>query len=135
MEEDRRAGIYFPDARRFVPRDPKAEQQAAQALVALGFTPVRQISRPLFYDVAPKTLQVAVYALLAAGWHIEAEGKVYRPPGRPKMEVRSGLDWFGLHGHVAFAGHDVPLPKLLQALNRGETLLTLEDGSVGLIPE
>ncbi len=74
-------------------------------------------------------------ALLAEGWAVEAEGKLYRTAGRFKMSVSSGVDWFDLHGEADFEGETVRLPELLAALRRGEKFVPLGDGSLGLLPE
>ncbi len=74
-------------------------------------------------------------ALLQEGWRVEAQGKLYRQAGDFRIEVTSGIDWFELHGGASFDGQEIPLPTLLAALRRGEDLVTLGDGSFGLLPE
>jgi SNF2 family DNA or RNA helicase len=76
-----------------------------------------------------------VRELLAAGWHIEAEGKVYRRPGSFNLSVTSGIDWFELHGEIHFDDRIAKLPELLTALKRGENLIPLDDGTFGMLPE
>jgi SNF2 family DNA or RNA helicase len=50
--------------------------------------------------------------------------------------VSSGVDWFELHGSVDFGdGLEAKLPALLNALQRGESMIALGDGSFGLMPE
>ncbi len=66
---------------------------------------------------------------------MEAEGKVYRTPGRFQMSISSGVDWFDLHGEADFEGKTVRLPELLAALRKGQKFITLGDGSLGLLPE
>jgi len=44
------------------------------------------------------------------------------------------MDWFELHGQVAFDGFAVGLPALLRARRRGERYVLLDDGSQGLLP-
>ena len=36
------------------------------------------------------------------GWHVEAEGKLYRTSGALSIEIVSGVDWFGLEGGAQF---------------------------------
>src|SRR5205814_1682063 len=76
-----------------------------------------------------------VRQLLDEGWHVEASGRIYRQPGRSSLALSSGIDWFEVHGHIEYEGHRASLPALLAALNRGETFVTLDDGSLGLLPE
>jgi SNF2 family DNA or RNA helicase len=50
--------------------------------------------------------------------------------------VRSGIDWFELHGAVDFGdGRLASLPRLLAALRQGGGTITLDDGTIGLLPE
>jgi SNF2 family DNA or RNA helicase len=76
-----------------------------------------------------------VRTLLGAGWHIEAEGKVFRRPGAFRMEVASGVDWFELHGEVQYGDTSAGLPELLEAARRGDALVRLGDGTYGTLPE
>src|SRR5262249_37416513 len=84
---------------------------------------------------SPSKLPRVVRDLLGFGWHVEAEGKVYRRPGKMKLEVKSGIDWFELHGKVDFGGVSANLPALLVALKRGESLGKVADGTYGMLPE
>ena len=68
------------------------------------------------FDLAARDLARAVGKLVEEGWHVEAEGKLYRPPGAFKIEVSSGIDWFELHGEVDFGVTVAQLPALLAAL-------------------
>ena len=79
----------------------------------------------------PRTIQ----RLLENGWHVEAEGKLYRRPGKFSLNVSSGIDWFELHGEVDFEGSVIQLPELLTALKKGQTSVTLGDGTFGILPE
>ena len=49
--------------------------------------------------------------------------------------MTTGIDWFELGGQVDFGGQEVALPDLLDAARRGETMVTLGDGSMGMLPE
>ena len=73
--------------------------------------------------------------LVQAGWRVEAEGKLIRPAGEFKLAVTTGIDWFELDGQVDFGGQSVSLPDLLAAARRGETMIALGDGSMGMLPE
>ncbi len=129
-------GIFQPERRRLIVRDPAAEQNALARLRELGF---RQISSwegdEQQLDLAPNSLPAVVRKLTAENWHVEAEGKLYRQPGAMKIEVSSGVDWFELHGTADFDGHSVKLPTLLAALRKGERTVTLGDGTLGVLPE
>ena len=49
--------------------------------------------------------------------------------------MRSGIDWFDLEGVVEFGDISAPIGVIVAALARGETAITLSDGSQGLLPE
>ena len=131
-------GVFQPERRRLILRDPGAEHAHEERLRGLG------IRRPPEYAasaigarlvIAPGRLARAVGALLADGWHVEAEGKRYRRPGSFHLEVGSGVDWFELRGRVDFEGAIAALPELLAALRRGESAVRLGDGTYGVLPE
>jgi len=130
-------GVYDPDGRRFVVRDPEAEASAREFLQQLGLDlrpPDWQHDAPV-WQVAAKKLPAVAQACLAAGWHVEAEGKIFRRPGAMRVGVSSGVDWFELHGEVDYGGAAAKLPALLAAVRRGETMVRLDDGTYGLLPE
>ena len=62
--------------------------------------------------------------------------RVFRAPREMQVEVRSGIDWFELHGRVDFGdGNTASLPALLAAFERGDGTVVLDDGTRGLVPE
>ena len=93
------------------------------------------MGRPVPQLLATQMSRV-VRDLLSDGWHVEAEGQHYRLASGPvALDVRSGIDWFDLHGHASFDDQRVELPALLTAIERGEGSIALGDGSIGLVPE
>jgi superfamily II DNA or RNA helicase len=135
-EEETAQGFYETSTRRFVRRDLAAEKAASELLyVQVGRYPTTSWNHELAWELHPGKLPRVVRALAQAGWHIVAEGKVFRHAAFTRAEVTSGVDWFELHGEVDYGGATAKLPQLLQALKRGETMVTLDDGSYGLLPE
>ena len=132
--EDPGRGFLMAEPRRFLLRDRAVEQQAYETVRSLGFREYQSYG-DVRREVAPRNLPRAVRELLAAGWHVEAEGKVYRRPGAFSLSVTSGIDWFELHGEVRFDDRTAKLPDLLAALKRGENLIPLDDGTFGMLPE
>ena len=129
-------GVYQREERRFFLRDLEAEEKAVERLAALGFrAAAAAASNEPALRIAPKRVPQAVRTLIAEGWSVEAQGKIYRTPGAFTVSVASGVDWFELHGDVEFEGERVDLPRLLAALKKGEGFVPLSDGSVGLLPE
>ena len=86
-------------------------------------------------DLAATVLPTLVRVLLSEGWRVEADGRLYRRPGAVTLDVRSGIDWFELHGGVDFDGIRADLPTLLAAVRRGDRFVPLGDGTFGLLPE
>ena len=128
--------IFDPERRVTWRRDREAERGAMARLQSLG---VRRLadwqSGGMRLDLAEKVLPTLVRVLLAEGWRVEAEGRLYRRPGAMALDVRSGIDWFELHGGVDFDGIRANLPTLLAAARRGDTFVPLGDGTFGLLPE
>ena len=128
---------YDPERRRMIRRNLAIERDALQRLHDLGF------HRPWYFDAKEGTLAIAVERFPAAvrtlvedGWHVEAEGRVFRGAKALQMQVTSGVDWFELHGDVDFGdGRSVKIAELLAALRRGEATVILDDGTRGMVPE
>jgi superfamily II DNA or RNA helicase len=121
--------------RRVVVRDNEAERGAIRRLRDLG---AREV--PGYADNAPLQVRASrvpqmVRALIAEGWRVEAEGYVYRTAGPVRIAVRSGTDWFELHGTVEFGDEEVGLPAILAAARKGERFVRLGDGGYGVLPE
>jgi superfamily II DNA or RNA helicase len=140
QDDDTRAIVPRVAERLILRRDRSAERAAADKLPTLGFrarssSPWPRPSEPRYFDIAPKKMPGAIRALLADGWRVEADGKLYRRPGQFQLEVTSGIDWFDLTATVDFDGVRAALPELLRALRRGENTVVLGDGSFGILPE
>ena len=129
-------GLYRPAERRFLLRDPAAEERGAARLRELGFrADPYSYSQPPALQIPANRIPKVVPPLLAEGWAVEAEGKLYRTAGSFKMNVSSGVDWFDLEGEADFEGETIRLPELLAAIRKGQTFVALGDGSLGMLPE
>jgi superfamily II DNA or RNA helicase len=121
---------------RIIHRDQDAEADATRLLWELGFRPNSDIIADSgSLELPPKKLNQVTKDLVAFGWYVEVEGKRFRPASEFKLAVSTHLDWFELGGNVSFGGQMVPLPDLLKAAQKGETSITLPDGSIGVLPE
>ena len=128
--------IFDRRTRRVTLRDLPSEERAMARLHELGAR--RRHDRETGLDrltLQARRLDRAVRALTAEGWRVEAEGRLYRPPGESRSAIRSGVDWFELDAAVSYGDQQVPLPRLLAALKRGERTVLLDDGSLGILPE
>jgi uncharacterized Zn finger protein len=131
------SGILQVAQRRFIARDFAAERAASQKLIELGCRSHTSYLGPVVqeYEIAAGKLIAVVRQLLGDGWLVEAEGKRYRAPGQVSVTVRSGIDWFELHGAIEFDDQVVQLPEVLRVAKRGEPVVRLGDGSFGILPE
>ncbi len=119
-------------------RDLRFERLALESLAALGFR-----SNPIAgeYDLLlpVRSLPVAVTSLISRGWSVRADKRVIRAAATPRLTIRSGVDWFELHGGIKFqtdAGEQfVSLPEILAAARAGHNMVTLSDGTQGMLPE
>ena len=128
--------ITKKDRRCLILRDKDSERAAAAMLHQLGF----RLSAHSRYgesilELGARHFPRAASALLAAQWHVESDGNLYRRSDSFRMEVKSGIDWFELHGGVKFGESEAPFPALLAAVKRGENMVRLSDGSFGLLPD
>ncbi|MCG3172258.1 MAG: hypothetical protein GMKNLPBB_00405 [Myxococcota bacterium] len=122
-------------------RDFAYEDRCASLLYELGlrrhtpeFTWRANRENPPGYELSTKDLPRVVSGLLREGWKIHAQGKAFRPPGKPRLWINSGVDWFDLKGGVDYGGQVVPITSIIEAMKRGQNTVTLGDGSMGLLP-
>ena len=136
-EFDPSRGVFDAASRRFLNRDFDAEAAANALLDQLGV----KRGQASYWEPEPargfaaSKLPRVVRSLVEAGWHIDAEGKIFRRPGSYRLEVSSGVDWFELHGEVDYGNTKARLPELLAALRRGNNMVQLDDGTYGMLPE
>jgi len=117
-------------------RDPRTESSADIKLFELGFREAKDPRLdPGTLELPAKRMGPVTKDLVLAGWRVEAEGKLIHPAGEFKLALSTGIDWFDLDGGIDYGGQSVNLPDLLAAARRGETLIELGDGSMGMLPE
>ena len=137
VEADGRESSYDVDRRTLIVRDARAERAALERVQQLGF---RRGWRPhagsgqmaVSVDQFPRTVRT----LVREGWHVEADGRAFRAARSFSVHVKSGIDWFELHGSVDFGeGRSASIADLLAALKRGDATVVLDDGTRGMVPE
>ncbi|MGZ3430397.1 MAG: DEAD/DEAH box helicase [Isosphaeraceae bacterium] len=117
-------------------RDPRTESSADIKLFELGFREAKDPRLdPGTLELPAKRMGPVTKDLVLAGWRVEAEGKLIHPAGEFKLALSTGIDWFDLDGSIDYGGQSVNLPDLLAAARRGETMIELGDGSMGMLPE
>jgi len=112
-------------------RDTAAEAMAMRRVTELSGH--RRLNGAM--SIRREKLPLLARTLVSEGWDVEAEQGAFRLPGKVRAEVRSGVDWFEMEGGVTYGDEDVALPRLLEAVRRGENFVKLGDGTVGLLPE
>ncbi len=135
--EPSRASFLAPDLSVTYMRHGKAETDARQRLESLGARAPSMFERgDCQFILSARRLTEAMNALLAEGWVVTAEDKLYRPHGMVSMSVRSGIDWFDLEATVDFGGGvQATMPELLRAVREKRGWVELGDGSCGMLPE
>jgi superfamily II DNA or RNA helicase len=138
----RRPGRVAFDAARaaLVRRDLDTEAKARARLDELGAADLpKSLPQPppdgAHLAIPPARMPALVAALVADGWHVEAEGRAYRRAGGWQASVRSGADWLEVEGGIDFGGQVAKLPAVLAALRKGRDAVVLDDGSLGILPE
>ena len=125
------------DAQVMARRAADAERAAHARLRALGVRSAwNSWERRQTLQVAAADVPRLARELVREGWHVEADGQRYRlATATPKLDVRSGVDWFELRGGADFDGQQVSLPQLLDAVRQRHTTVLLGDGTRGILPE
>ena len=118
---------------RIVFRRPELEARARARLTDLGFRNAWQSAHE--YELRPTLLADAVRTLVAEGWHVEADGAIYRTSTAVRMAVSSGIDWFDLTTTVEFGGTTAAAADVIAAIRSGTGTVRLGDGTIGILPE
>lgn len=125
--------VYDSTGARVIHRDRAAEAQALERLLALGLSTADEVNHAVYIHMDDITS--VARELIAEGWVVRADGVRYRLPGSVHLSVASGIDWFDLSATVSYAGDQVPLTGILDALEDGARTIALGDGTLGLLPE
>lgn len=127
------ASVPDPLKRRIIARDLKTEDSLLNYLQSMPC--LEGLSTRGKFRLQSDQFPTVAQTLLDRGWKIEALGKKVLRPSRLDVEISSGLDWFDLKGRSHFeGGTEMSLPALLSALERGESLVPLDDGTLGMLP-
>lgn len=123
--------------RRNMPRQWLAETRLREHLLAEHFRYAeKSYNEEIGWKLAPRHLDEVVKKLLPLGWQIIAEGKTYRLPTDKSVSMKSapGSDWFDIDGGAFYNGEFIPLPRLLEAMQKQQNYVILGDGSFGVLP-
>ncbi|MFN9823364.1 MAG: SNF2-related protein [Planctomyces sp.] len=121
---------------RCIIRDRSFEGQCWDRLRQTGFRRrLGDLKQTVNVEIARRDLGRAVRELVEGGWNVFADGSKVRQAGGLRFRVSSDTDWFDVHTEVDFEGRSVSFPELLRALERGDSTVRLDDGSLGILPE
>ena len=134
VDDDPRKGFYLEEPRRLVARDFDAEMQAMATLDSAGAKIGKYGERPR-WEITRKRVPGAVRDLVKAGWQVKLDGKTFRSATSVNAEIKSGIDWFEVHGTIAYGDSEVAFPRLLAAMEKGEQHIQLSDGTLGVLPD
>ena len=129
---------FVADAAQLIRRNRRAERDAINICISLG---LRHINTPSGDTMllASKLMPMVVSDLIGRQWSVLADQQLIRTAGPPSLSITSGIDWFELRGNVEYTGedgqqHQIALPEILAAARAGRNMITLGDGSQGLLP-
>ncbi len=125
--------VVEPLNHRVLYRDPTREAEAVGALLRHGARAGSWEQGRAFY-VKNSRRNEFMRGLLDSGCVVNLGRRTLRQADKPQLKVTSGIDWFDVTGGLNFEDTEVPLPRLLQALQRGETTLDVGSDAVALIP-
>ena len=127
------------DGARLIRRNRRAERQAIQRAASVGLRHIDTSSGDTLL-LPVRLVPTVVAQLMQESWVVAADQQAVRTAGPPSLSITSGIDWFELRGNIKFAGddgteHEVALPEVLAAARAGRNMITLGDGTQGLLPQ
>jgi len=129
-------GVVDPATRTWLRRSPEREDEIVQRLAALDLPGAQRAGlRRGEMRIERAALPHVVSLLRDAGWDVQAQGRTLRPVTGWTFGVTSGIDWFDVDARCDYADTHVALPEILRAVARGESFVSLGDGTLGMLPE
>ena len=115
----RGATLFDADARRQIRRQVDVERRFVQRLYELGMQP-NSYGEAL--KISQAKIPTLVCVLLAEGWTVLGNDRLFRTGGEFNIEATTGLDWFDLDGYVDFE-NEIATLRNQRALGRGRSLV------------
>lgn len=117
------------------PRDRDAEAEARTVLLDQQVEVLESPSGPYAYRLPLDRFHGVMNQLLETGWNVESKQRTFRSEGALRVELRTTDEGFELTGDLNFRGEIIPIVNALDAAQKGEHTVQLDDGTSGLIPE
>ncbi len=131
-----RWAVVQRESNRCIIRDRQFENVCWEKLRQAGFRRrLGDARHQVNVEIARRDLGRAVRELVDAKWSVFADGSQVRQAGGMRFRVHSDIDWFEVQTDIDFEGRSVSFPELLRALERGDSTVRLDDGSLGILPE
>ncbi|MEM7165068.1 MAG: SNF2-related protein, partial [Planctomycetota bacterium] len=134
-QPDKGRSFCDPEQRRVAQRNHPAEEAAVALLQTLSVQPVAEPTAGFDLEIPSADFASVVDRLVKEGWSVESKEQRYRGAGKLRLEVKTGMDWFELDGQLELGSLIVPFPEILSAVRRGENIVRLDDGTVGILPD
>jgi superfamily II DNA or RNA helicase len=130
---DPRATIVDRSGNNILRRDLKREHESLVQLLEAGARP-QAGGHGEGLELSPEDVPRVAEPLLRGGWEVQFHGDALRMPSPMSLRIESGIDWFEVSGEMDFAGDEVELRRILEAVKKGDRFVELADGSKGLLP-
>lgn len=125
--------IYNISKREKIIRDLDFERKCLSVLFDMSLIESEDVSIQAVFSSAE--FLPAVEKFLSLNWQVFAKQQKIRNGTDYQINVTSGVDWFDVNADIKFDQKILHLPQLLQALKSGQRMITLDDGSLGILPE
>ncbi len=125
--------IYQISKREKIIRDLDFEKKCLQLVKEMSLIESEDLSIHAYFTSGE--FLGAVEKTLALGWKVFAKDQRVHQGSNYQINITSGTDWFDVNADIKFDQKLLRLPQLLQALKTGERMITLDDGSLGILPE
>ncbi len=93
------------------------------------------IHTPSLIQIPDDQLNQVSQKAQSLGWEVFFKSMKVRAAKEFKMSIQSGMDWFDLKAEAQFDGVNINVSTLIEALESGENMIKMSDGSIGMIPE
>jgi hypothetical protein len=128
--------VFDPATTTLHHRDAAIEREAQESLLAAGLRPESSDQGMSdVYRVDSTTADDTALGLARSGWRVTFDGAALREALNSELEVRTGIDWFELHGEVDFGGVKARIPELSRPASSAEPRVQLADGTSGVLSE
>ncbi len=101
----------------------------------LDFNPIPSESSSVHGYFTPQELVPAIESALSFGWEVKAREQRVTVGSHFSFQSKSHIDWFDINVEFQFGSQAVNLPRLLHTLRTGQRLVTLDDGTTGILPQ